>query len=290
MNVLSLFSGVGGLDLGLERAGFSTVYQCEWDPKASAVLEKHWPDVPRWGDVSTLTAKEILSHGKFPDVVAWGSPCQDLSLVGKKSGLSGSKSGLFHEGMRIINELREETDGQYPKVSIWENVANALSSNKGEDFGVILDEMAGAGALVCEWAVLDALFFGVPQRRRRVFLVSVFDSGFAEKCSGEILPVQESHQGHRVKNQYFTFYSTQGKQDKFTKNFATTLKAVSAVCVGGSGVRPRKLTPVECERLMSWPDGWTAGQADTHRYRQCGNGVVSNVAEWVGRRLLEVTA
>ena len=192
MKVLSLFSGVGGFDLGLERAGMQTVFQCEWDKHATKILERHWPDVPRWDDISTLTGKHILQHAPVIDIVAWGSPCQDLSVAGKRAGLDGSRSGLFHEGIRIIKELQEETNGKYPRISLWENVYGALSSNKGADFGVILDEMAEAGALVQEWRVLDAQYFGVPQRRRRVFLVSIFDSATAARCPNPLLPVSQS--------------------------------------------------------------------------------------------------
>jgi DNA (cytosine-5)-methyltransferase 1 len=192
MNVLSLFSGVGGFDLGLENAGMKTIYQCEWDKHATTILERHWPTVPRWGDISTLTAKEILRHGTPPDVVAWGSPCQDLSVAGKRAGLEGERSGLFHEGIRIINEIRKETNNEYPRISIWENVAGALSSNRGADFGVILDEMAKAGALVIEWALLDAQHFGIPQRRRRVFCIAIFNPATATNCPSPLLPVSES--------------------------------------------------------------------------------------------------
>lgn len=199
MNVLSLFSGVGGFDLGLENAGMKTIYQCEWDKHATTILERHWPTVPRWGDISTLTAKEILRHGTPPDVVAWGSPCQDLSVAGKRAGLEGERSGLFHEGIRIINELRKETNNEYPKISIWENVAGALSSNRGADFGVILDEMAKAGAMVIEWALLDAQHFGIPQRRRRVFCIAIFNSATASNCPSPLLPVSESLRGNPKK-------------------------------------------------------------------------------------------
>ena len=194
MKVLSLFSGVGGFDLGLERAGMETVFQCEWDKHATKILERHWPEVPRWDDVSTLTGKHILNHAPVIDIVAWGSPCQDLSVAGKRAGLEGSRSGLFHEGIRIIKELRKETNNVYPRISLWENVYGALNSNKGADFGVILDEMAEAGSLVQEWRVLDAQYFGVPQRRRRVFLVSVFDTATAARCPDPLLPVSESMQ------------------------------------------------------------------------------------------------
>ena len=196
MKVLSLFSGVGGFDLGLENAGMETVFQCEWDKHATNILERHWPHVPRWGDVSTLTGQHILAHAPVVDVVAWGSPCQDLSVAGKRAGLQGARSGLFHEGVRIIKELRELTNGKYPRISIWENVAGALSSGAGADFGQVLTEMDEAGACFSEWRILDAQYFGVPQRRRRVFLVSVFDPATAARCPDPLLPVREGVQWH----------------------------------------------------------------------------------------------
>ena len=191
MKVLSLFSGVGGFDMGLEAAGFETIFQCEWDKHCTKVLEKHWPNVPKWGDVSTLTGAYVLEMAGPPDVVAWGSPCQDLSVAGKRAGLSGAKSGLFHEGIRIIKEIRELTNNEYPRFSIWENVPGALSSNGGADFGIVLDEMAQAGALELEWAVLDAQYFGIAQRRRRIFMSAVFRPSDATRSRGKIFPVAE---------------------------------------------------------------------------------------------------
>ncbi len=210
MKVLSLFSGVGGFDMGLENAGMETVFQCEWDKHANSILYKHWPDVPKWDDVSTLTGKHILAHAPVVDVVAWGSPCQDLSVAGKRAGLEGGRSSLFHEGIRIIKELQEETNGQYPRISIWENVVGALNSNGGADFGVILNEMAEAGAVAVEWSVLDAQYFGIPQRRRRVFVIAIFDPLLANRCPSPLLPVAESLPGHLAK----------GKQAR--KSIATT--------------------------------------------------------------------
>ena len=196
MKVLSLFSGVGGFDLGLENAGMETVFQCEWDKHATKILERHWPHVPRWDDVSTLTGEHILRHAPVIDVVAWGSPCQDLSVAGKRAGLQGARSGLFHEGVRIIKELRELTNGKYPRISIWENVAGALSSGAGADFGQVLTEMDEAGTCFSEWRILDAQYFGVPQRRRRVFLISVFDTATAARCPDPLLPIREGVQWH----------------------------------------------------------------------------------------------
>jgi len=483
MNVLSLFSGVGGFDLGLENAGMKTIYQCEWDKHANSILERHWPQVPRWGDITTLTAKEILRHGTPPDVVAWGSPCQDLSVAGKRAGLEGERSGLFHEGIRIINEIRKETNNEYPKISIWENVAGALSSNRGADFGVILDEMAKAGAMVIEWALLDAQHFGIPQRRRRVFCIAIFNPATASNCPSPLLPVGESLRGDTAKGkqkrkssasetsesvgaggqwwdggdiadaitttsneqrmpdkqrlqaivegftsssfaQYqegvgtlrsnggdlgggsetliaepmlldiqrvgdirvysppvqslqarmgtggnstpmLAFDTQFGSNANVFENQSLTLKASQAapsvaypidtrnalrdpekhdaqnrqgLGIGNDGdpmatltsthvnavaydeyndsinemhhalragtkqstgvleptMAVRRLTPLECERLMGWPDDHTrykgdgTEQADTHRYKQCGNGVASPVAEWIGKQLMKL--
>ena len=200
MRVLSLFSGVGGFDMGLEAAGMTTVFQCEIDRHARAVLDHHWPNVPKWDDVSTLTGAHILEATGGVDVVAWGSPCQDLSLAGKRAGLSGERSGLFHQGIRIIKELRELSNGIYPTWSIWENVVGALSSNGGSDFGEVLHEMDEAGACFSEWVVLDAQYFGVPQRRRRVFVISCFDPATAAGCPDKIFAVGESRSGDSAKS------------------------------------------------------------------------------------------
>jgi DNA (cytosine-5)-methyltransferase 1 len=296
-----------------------------------------------------LTGEHILAHAPVIDVVAWGSPCQDLSVAGKRAGLEGSRSGLFYEGIRIIKELRKETNNEYPRISIWENVAGALSSNKGADFGVILDEMAEAGALVTEWAVLDAQYFGVPQRRRRVFLISIFDPAIASRCPETILPVAQSvqrnssssaRQRQEASNQIAVCLrsggdgglpSSRGENlivEPFTLSSHAEYKSgvgslnVSGGDLGGGSetliaevigslchrdykgvstqyvkegkivlaenqIKPgvRRLTPLECERLMGWPDDWTAGQSDTHRYKQCGNGVASPVATWIGKKI-----
>lgn len=200
LKVLSLFSGVGGFDMGLTNTGgMETVFMCEIDKHARSVLDFHWPDTPKWDDVTTLTGQYILDHCDGVDVVAWGSPCQDLSIAGKRAGLTGERSGLFHHGIRIIKELRELSNGKYPTWSIWENVVGALSSNRGADFGEVLYEMDEAGACFSEWSLLDAQYFGVPQRRRRVFVISCFDSSVSERCPEPLLPVAESLSGDSAK-------------------------------------------------------------------------------------------
>ena len=219
MRVLSLFSGVGGFDKGLEAAGMTTVFQCELDKNCRQTLDHHWASVPKWDNVSTLTGRYILDHCDGVDVVAWGSPCQDLSVAGKRAGLTGERSGLFHQGIRIIKELRELSNGKYPTWSIWENVAGALSSNNGADFGEVLYEMDEAGACFSEWSMLDAQYFGIPQRRRRVFILSCFDPSIAARCPDQILTVEQGSRGDSAK----------GKQagQNFTAEIATSIGAGS---------------------------------------------------------------
>lgn len=160
LKVVSLFSGVGGFDLGFERAGMEVVAQAEIEPKACGVLERHWPGVELYRDVHDVTAADWAGV----DVVCGGFPCQDISVAGKQKGINrGDKSALWWEFYRVIHDLR-------PRWVVIENVANLLNINEGRDLGAIigsLDELGYMG----EWRVLDSQFFGVPQRRRRVFLV-----------------------------------------------------------------------------------------------------------------------
>lgn len=183
---VSLFAGVGGFDLGFEKAGFKCVGQCEIDKKAASVLERHWPNVPRHDDVSTLR-HDTFEH---PDIVTFGSPCQDLSVAGRRDGMDGNRSSLFFKASNYIKKIQEATNGQYPKVAVWENVPGSLTSNGGEDFRAVLHSMVGgrvqkprrwgnAGVVFgpkgsAEWRVLDSQHFGVAQRRRRIFLVVHF--------------------------------------------------------------------------------------------------------------------
>ena len=192
----SLFAGVGGFDMGFEQAGWDCKFQVEWDKNCQQILNKHWPDVPKWLDVSDVNGAEIPPV----DCIIFGSPCQDLSVAGKRAGLEGERSGLFHEAVRIIKEMRDATNGTFPRWTVWENVAGALSSNNGRDFGTVINEMAKAGAHLQEFALLDAQHFGIPQRRRRVFLISCFDPATADRCPDPLLPVTESLRGDTKKS------------------------------------------------------------------------------------------
>jgi len=180
MKAISLFSGVGGFDLGFERAGIETVLQAEKDPQCLKVLERHWPHVRRVTDVRCVgvgpgqcdqqgepnnpaPGESDTARAGDVDLIYGGFPCQDLSVAGKRAGLGGERSGLWYEFHRVLSELR-------PRWTVIENVPGLLSSNGGRDFGIILHGLGELGFHV-GWAVLDAQHFGVPQRRRRVFIV-----------------------------------------------------------------------------------------------------------------------
>lgn len=192
----SLFAGVGGFDLGFDSAGWDCKFQVEWDKHCQSVLKRHWADVPKFEDVRNVNGADLTPV----DLISFGSPCQDLSVAGKRSGLEGDRSGLFFEGIRIIKEMRNATNGQYPKWAIWENVPGALTSNKGEDFAEVLNQMANIGALAIEWHILDAQWFGVAQRRRRIFVIACWDSSAIERSGGQILPVPEDSSGNIKKS------------------------------------------------------------------------------------------
>jgi len=370
MNVLSLFSGVGGMDLGLERAGHTIVGMCEIDPHARNILKYHWPNTPIHEDVTTLDGSQYA--GRI-DLVSGGSPCQDLSVAGQRKGLDGARSGLFWHQCRIADQAAA-------RWVLWENVPGALSSNRGADFAAVLWGLTGTyprvpdggwntcGVVVgpkrwAVWRVFDAQWFGVAQRRRRVFVVA----GSGGECRPEILFESEGmfgrvapsrtpgeavaaltsagvgtcgaddnqgQAGHLIPSTFVkvirsgardehgelppevwdhrTTAPTLNQFDNGHETRATVLTVYGMSQHAGytEGVttltatdhkRPeqniaitdavRRLTPIECERLMGWPDNWTQTgangkqQADSHRYRQIGNGVAANVTQWIGNRL-----
>jgi DNA (cytosine-5)-methyltransferase 1 len=173
---VSLFAGVGGFDLAMERNGVKVVAAVEIDKKCQDVLARRFPSTQLFDDVTTVKGSDLIGAGFTPStgIITGGFPCQDLSVAGKRAGLAGERSGLFWEIARLV----EETQTEY---FIIENVPGLLSSNNGKDFGVVIGTMADLGYSL-GWRVLDAQHFGVPQRRRRVFVVGrrTPDSSVAE--------------------------------------------------------------------------------------------------------------
>jgi len=137
MTLGSLFDGIAGFPLAASRQGIKTVWVSEIEPDCIDIAKRHFPEALQLGDITQIDGAKI----PVVDIISFGSPCQDLSVAGKQTGLDGSRSGLFMEAVRITREMREKTNGQYPKYIIWENVAGAFSSNKGEDFRRVLEEI-----------------------------------------------------------------------------------------------------------------------------------------------------
>jgi DNA (cytosine-5)-methyltransferase 1 len=158
---LEIFAGIGGFSLGLERTGqFRTVAHCEIDRDAQAVLRKHWPRVPVYGDVRALTARRLADDGINPNCIVGGFPCQDVSLAGSGAGLEGERSGLWSEYRRLIGELR-------PDLAIVENVSALL----GRGFGTVLGDLASLG-FDAEWHCIPASYAGARQLRDRIWIVA----------------------------------------------------------------------------------------------------------------------
>lgn len=164
----SLFDGIAGFPLSASEVGITPVWASEIEPFPIKVSSHHFPSMKHLGDITKINGAEI----EPVDVITFGSPCQDLSVAGKRAGLEGQRSSLFMEAIRIIWEMQDSTGGKYPRFLVWENVPGAFSSNQGADIHVVLDEFERLGFVV-DMNVLDAQFMGVPQRRRRIFALCI---------------------------------------------------------------------------------------------------------------------
>ena len=207
----SLFDGSGGFPLGGLLAGITPVWASEIEPFPIRVTTKRLPFMKHYGDISQMDGGKI----EPVDIITFGSPCTDMSIAGRRAGLDGKQSSLFYQAIRIIQEMREATHGRYPRYIVWENVPGAFSSNKGEDFKAVLEAVIGIkepGAQVPmpeknlwpyadlylgeQWSVayrtLDAQYWGVPQRRRRIYLVA----DFAGWGAGQVLFESEGLSGY----------------------------------------------------------------------------------------------
>ena len=355
---VSLFSGIGGFDLAAEWAGFTTVLFVEQDEYCQKVLRKHWSGVPIIEDVRNVIEIER------PTVITGGFPCQDLSVAGCRAGLAGEQSGLWWEFHRILAAVR-------PTWTVIENVPGLLSSNGGRDMGTILWALGQLGYGYA-YRVLDAQYFGVAQRRRRVFIVGHLGSAWCaakvllepEGLCGHSPPRREKgqevagtlgggsphrgfgtgeldshgayivanaltrrtypsmrgdgadnlvvasaltasggHHGHSsprgdgADNLVAGFSAGQGAKARslgYAEGQSPTLRAAPSgtnmVPSIHQGASVRRLTPLECERLQGFPDGWTGGCSDARRYKMLGNAVAVPVAYEILRSIVEIEA
>lgn len=340
----SLFDGVGTWQLAARITGIQPLWSSEIDTFCRAVTRRHFPDTIQLGDINGI------DYPPHVDIITASSPCQDLSVAGKRSGLHGKRSRLFFRAIELIRRVR-------PQFFIWENVTGALTSNGGADFHAVIESIlqepvpvprrwSNAGLVdgrLCQIAyrILDAQFFGVPQRRRRIFLVADFAGRRAAKIlfeltglSGDIATGTSSQRhaaasnssdsdtaifdmshanealrpvtGGKVNcltsrmgtggNQIPVVFGidraafNQGINAQFkpqiTPEMSATLTARGASAVAVNNVI-RKLTPVECERLMGLPDDWTQGGSDSARYRALGNSLVLPCATFILHRVAQ---
>ncbi len=299
--VASFFSGIGGLDLGLERAGFDVRFQCEVKVFCRDILRQHWPNIPLNADIRKLDEADIPQA----DIWAAGFPCQDLSLarMGPRSGLRGNQSGLFHEFIRLVG-------ARSPRAIILENVHGLLSSHGGRDFTVVLKALDKLGYCVA-WRVLNSKDFGVPQQRRRVYIVAMHrdERGpeevlFEPKC-GDWNSKKDRQDGEKSASLFQTIVGDTEK-GPLVKSIAHCIYAESARHTGTDWSRNyvwhpdgrvRRFTPHEVERVQGFPEDWTrprtfderqSDRIDSLRYHAVGNAVTPPVAQWVGTRLLAV--
>ena len=227
----SLFDGSGGFPLGGVLAGITPIWASEIEPFPIRATTARFPNMKHYGDISTIDGSEL----EPVDIISFGSPCQNLSVAGKREGLDGDRSSLFYEAIRIVKEMREATNGKYPRYIVWENVPGAFSSNKGEDFKAVLTEICkvkdeqvsiskpskweNAGRIMGDsfsiaWRLLDAQYWGVPQRRQRIYLVADFDGGSA----GKILFESEGLSGYSAQG----FQSWQNAANGITEGVGET--------------------------------------------------------------------
>jgi DNA (cytosine-5)-methyltransferase 1 len=232
---VSLFAGVGGFDLALQRNGVKVVASVEIDKKCQEILARHFPESTIFGDIMEVTGEQLIAAGFIPErgIITGGFPCQDLSVAGKRAGLGGARSGLFWQICRLLDETRAQN-------FILENVPGLLSSNNGKDMACVLEALVERGYRIA-YRVLDAQHFGVPQRRRRVFIVGCLrDTG---RSPEEILAIAEGRAGHIAKSEQKRkdtagAVATGFREGSFgtfvDANASATLKASGGVLGGGS--------------------------------------------------------
>jgi DNA (cytosine-5)-methyltransferase 1 len=286
MRFISAFAGVDGFGLGFEQAGMTCELQIENNQKCLDVLNSVWPNVPKLTDIKNATKNNTPAV----DLVCGGFPCQDVSVAWNGKGLAGKRSGLWFEFHRFITDTK-------PGWVVIENVTGLLSSNRGRDFAVIIRGLAESGYLSA-WRVLNSEYFGVAQRRKRVFIVASLGNGNAAR----VLFEQESdkfnpgEKRNTTPAKVYAYKKRGGFGWSESKEISLTLEAQAGTHTGGNDTMPlifenglpRWLTPVECERLQGFPDGHTSAVAKTYRYRQLGNAVAVPVAYWLGKRILSV--
>jgi len=318
MKYASTFAGIGGFDLGFDRAGMQPTVQIEIDDNCQKVLSRHWPTTPKAGDICDVSGTDLGE----PDLICGGFPCQDLSIAAPhRKGLAGSRSGLYYEFTRLVDEHLRLVDASKPRWTVLENTEGLLKSNGGRDMAAVV---RGLEELGYGWAyrVVDGRHLGTTQRRRRVLVVG--HRGGDPRPAWEVLgdegagsQAARTHQVGRPSNGPRPVPSL--VQTAGTVVWRKSARARASLAKGGyetwkpdgdantltgfdgggplrqthliaQGGGLRTLTLTEWERLQGFPDGWTQDAPDSARYTQLGNAVAVPMGEWLGRRLMAVEA
>lgn len=288
MRYLSLFSGIEAATVAWEPLGWEPVAFAEIDPWCCRLLRKRYPSVPNLGDVRTIDWKEFKREYGEVDLLVGGSPCQSFSLAGRREGMAG-ESGALVEYVRAVQEV-------CPQYLVWENVKGALSAENGEAFGWFIRALDDLGYCVA-WRVLDASMFGVPQHRERLFVVATLGDPRATEVLFDTAGLRDNYA--QSTEQYDAAFarlggensrvcciaSDNGKSTVFIERCPTMTVAGDAPRIITKNVA-RRMTPLECERVMGLPDGYTAViGSDNRRYKIIGNTMAVPVMRWIGERI-----
>lgn len=291
LKVASFFSGIGGFDLGFERAGMEVIFQSEINNFCCKILKKHWPNVKLMGDINQIKIDDIP---KETDVWCAGFPCQDVSLAnqGKRRGLDGERSGLFFTFANLVSQRK-------PRFVVLENVTGLLNSNEGEDFRRILETLDELGYIV-SWRVLDAKYFRTPQRRRRVLVVASYGNTSSikilldpktiktvlEKNPNQKRPNPKKHEGADEDADYISIQHgcigrkpDAGPQAKGWRSDGETWTLDSR---GSSDVVCSEIAPFRVRETSGVSKG-----LDGNRFRAIGNAVPVPVTTWLGKRIVQ---
>ena len=287
----SFFAGIGGFDLGFERAGISPAFHCEIDQFCNSVLKRHWPNLCSSNDINQVNADDL------PEAEIWcgGFPCQDVSVArggNGRDGLKGKNSGLFYPFFELVEK-------KLPKIVILENVTGLLNSHRGQDFKTILSSFCEIGYGVA-WRVINARYFGVPQSRPRIFICAWKDrvdlalNVLYEKSAGSAIkkvrddfltPTKDIVSGATVPLLAYCLAATSGRHTgtDWSRTYIAYFDEV------------RRFTPAECEGLQGFPKDWSLpeedyplsdDEIDTLRYHALGNAVCVPVVRWIGNRIV----
>ncbi|MCR9171910.1 MAG: DNA (cytosine-5-)-methyltransferase [bacterium] len=284
---MDLFSGTGGFALGLLNAGFTfrQHYFCEVDSYAISNYQHNFKQAHYVGKIEKINSKGV----ERPNIISFGSPCQDISVASGGKGLSESKSRLFFDAIEIIKRFK-------PDCFVFENVRNILSSNQGKDFETVLRSISEIGLYDCQWQLLNSSLV-LPQNRERLFLVA----HLSEKSAPKVFPIQidpkktgEIREKESLKVTGKVYKSQQAGSVYHTSGKSPALMTDPSAFFIDNGKQVRKLTPIEAERLQGFPDNWTKygvnetgplELSDTQRYKLLGNAVSPKTFELIANQL-----